>query len=255
MRGGPHAQDGFEVRFDWGPTAAVQLGSGPGTLVIVDVLSFTTAVSVAVERGVAVYPAATERTAVVRAREVCGELAVARSEVTADRPWSLSPAHLGAAPAPERLVLPSPNGSSIAAAVAGTAVAACLRNATAVGSWLAERCICREAPVTVIAAGERWPDGSLRPALEDLLGAGAVLVALAQQMSLVESPEAAAARALYESTSSPGDAVRRSASGAELVAAGFGADVEIAVESDASRVVPVRIDGAFRDARNDDVSN
>src|SRR3712207_7664615 len=39
-------------------------------------------------------------------------LAVDRREVTDERPWSLSPAALRAAPAAARLVLPSPNGRS-----------------------------------------------------------------------------------------------------------------------------------------------
>ena len=93
-----------------------------------------------------------------------------------------------------RLVLPSPNGSAIAAAAPGVTVAASLRNASAVAEWLSERFRGDVEPVSVIAAGERWPDGSLRPALEDLLGAGAVLSALVARTGVSESPEAAAAR-------------------------------------------------------------
>lgn len=37
------------VRFEWGPTGAARVDPGSGTSVIVDVLSFTTAVSVAVD--------------------------------------------------------------------------------------------------------------------------------------------------------------------------------------------------------------
>jgi 2-phosphosulfolactate phosphatase len=240
----PWAQAGYGVRFDWGPVGAARVGAHGGALVIVDVLSFTTAVTVAVERGVAVYPAASgDARAAELAAEVGAELAAGRDAVTAERPWSLSPAALRVAPAPARRVLPSPNGSAIAAAADGVVVAACLRNAGAVAAWLSER---RAGGVTVIAAGERWPDGSLRPALEDLLGAGAVLAGLARHGAGAESPEAAGARAVYASTPSVADTVRRCASGVELVTGGYGADVEAAVEAEASDVVPVLADGAFR---------
>jgi 2-phosphosulfolactate phosphatase len=46
----------------------------------------------------------------------------------------------------------------------------------------------------VIPAGERWLDGSLRPALEDWLGAGAILRCLPNS----RSPEAESAVALFE---------------------------------------------------------
>ncbi|WP_427168214.1 hypothetical protein ACQF4J_42955 [Streptomyces sp. C1-1] len=57
-----------------------------------------------------------------------------------------------------------------------------------------------ERPLAVIAAGERWPDGSLRPALEDLLGAGAIIDELVSHGAGPLSPEAAAARACFTGT-------------------------------------------------------
>ncbi|MGY1751678.1 2-phosphosulfolactate phosphatase [Blastococcus sp. SYSU D01042] len=238
----PWAQQAHDVRFDWGATGAAALHTDDGPLVVVDVLSFTTSVSVAVERGTAVLPVAwCDARAETLARDRDARLAVGRRDVTPDHPWSLSPAALRAAPAPGRLVLPSPNGSAIAAAAGGgTVVAACLRNASAVAGWLEGG-----SPVTVIAAGERWPDGTLRPALEDLLGAGAVIAALLERTGVRPSPEAAAAAAAFQATRSVPDAVRGCASGIELTASGFAADVEIAVEVDRSRVVPVLRDGAF----------
>jgi 2-phosphosulfolactate phosphatase len=238
------------VRFDWGATGAARVGGRGGVLVVVDVLSFTTAVDVALERGSAVYPAAMgDADAAGLARDVGGVLAVDRRDVSERHPWSLSPAALRAAPVAGRLVLPSPNGAAIAAAAAQPVVlAASLRNAGAVAAWLVERGRGETEPITVIAAGERWPDGSLRPALEDLLGAGAVLAALAAQRAWAESPEAASARAVYESTRFVADAIRRCASGVELARSGFAEDIDIAVDADASDVVPVRRDGSFQPA-------
>ena len=243
---GPHAQEGYAVRFEWGSTGATTVGVNGGVLVLVDVLSFTTTVAVAVQHGTAIYPAAwRDGRAAELATEVGAALAVGRREVTPAHPWSLSPATLLSAPAPPRLVLPSPNGSTIAAAAGGGVVAACLRNVRAVARWLHQRPISAEAPVAVIGAGERWPDGSLRPALEDLIGAGAVIDALAALGVRNTSPEAEAARAVFTSTVSIPETVRRCASGVELIGGGFGTDVEVAVQLDASDEVPVLMDGAF----------
>jgi 2-phosphosulfolactate phosphatase len=226
-------QDGYLVRCEWGPVGAARIG-GAAALVIVDVLSFTTSVSVLVERGTSVYPCAwRDARARTLAQEHQAELAVGRREVTDTQPWSLSPAALRRAPAAPRLVLPSPNGSTIAAAAAGVVVAASLRNAAAVGRWLRDRGYGTDQAVAVIPAGERWPDGSLRPALEDLLGAGAVLCALDAPAAAC-SPEARLAQEQYASMTRPAltEAVRSCGSGQELVAGGFGDDVEVAAELD-----------------------
>ncbi|MGW0167643.1 hypothetical protein ACWDWT_21000 [Streptomyces sp. NPDC003343] len=49
-------QQGYGVRFEWGPTGARQLAQDAACLVVVDVLSFTTSVTVAVEAGTRVFP-------------------------------------------------------------------------------------------------------------------------------------------------------------------------------------------------------
>jgi 2-phosphosulfolactate phosphatase len=213
------AQAGSGIRFEWGPTGAARLALGAACLVIVDVLSFTTAVSVAVQSGTRVYPYPwrDERAAAFAAQKDA-RLAVGRRSVTPTTPWSLSPAGLRKAPFTQRLVLPSPNGSAIAAAAPDLpVVAACLRNVTAVGRWLtAQGYGTAHRPVAVIAAGERWPDGTLRPALEDLLGAGALLSDLHAQGAGPLSAEAAAALACGECTADIPHAIATSASGREL---------------------------------------
>ncbi|WP_416959738.1 2-phosphosulfolactate phosphatase [Streptomyces sp. Agncl-13] len=252
-------QSGSGIRFEWGPAGAGRLAGEAACLAIVDVLSFTTTVSVAVETGIGVLPfwlpdghaasaerAAAEKAATVYARQSGARLAVPRHAVTPDNPWSLSPAHLRRAPFSARLVLPSPNGAAIVAAAPPRVrvVAACLRNITAVGSRLtADGYGTARHPVAVIAAGERWPDGSLRPALEDLLCAGALISDLHHQGAGPLSPEAAAAKAAYEGTADLARAVATGASGRELAAACFSEDVAIATEEDLSVVVPVRDPG------------
>jgi 2-phosphosulfolactate phosphatase len=141
-------------------------------------------------------------------------------------------------------VLPSPNGSTIAAALrdAGAAVMiGCLRNATAAADRLAPE-LDRGRSVVVVAAGERWDrDGSLRPALEDHLGAGAVLSALARLGYLAAmSPEACAALAVFRAAESHLYGwMTQCVSGRELIDRGFGSDVEVAADLDASSTVPV----------------
>ena len=242
------AQADYGVRFEWGLAGATQLAQQAGCLVVIDVLSFSTAVTVAVESGARVFPYRwRDATAAVFADRMDAGLAVGRSMASETSPWTLSPAALRRAPFTPRLVLPSPNGSTIAAAAEGsTVVAGCLRNSTAVGRWLLDRGYgTAERPIAVIAAGERWPDGSIRPALEDLLGAGAVIESLRRGGAGSLSPEAAVAAAAYAGTADVGAAVASCASGRELICGGYADDVAIATELNACEVVPVLADGAF----------
>jgi len=54
--GDTFGQSDADVRFEWGPTAAPRLAPEARCLVVVDVLSFTTAVSICVSRGMTVFP-------------------------------------------------------------------------------------------------------------------------------------------------------------------------------------------------------
>ena len=247
-----HQQAAYAVRFDWGPTGAAAIADGADIAVVVDVLSFTTTLTVAVERGMTVFPYVWKGS---RAEEYAAErdavLAVGRFEGRGQGGGvSLSPAAMSAVEDVQRVVLPSPNGSSICFGLAGsglTVVGACLRNHLAVARWLAPH-LSDGRKVAVVAAGERWPDGSLRPAIEDLWGAGSVLRAL----SLPEADLSPEARlAVHEFTTvfhRLDELLPFCASGAELVEAGFRDDVRIAAELDVSDVVPVLVDGAFRRA-------
>ena len=237
-----HRQSSYDVRFDWGLEGAAAVADGADVAVIVDVLSFTTTLSVAADVGTVVLP---YRWNDARAHDYAQQhdavLAVGRSQAGSGQ-FSLSPMTLRSAPAPPRLVLPSPNGSSIAYWL-GTRAAACvgasLRNAAAVVAWI--RLQYRPgATVAVIAAGERWPGGGLRPAIEDLWGAGAVIRGLSGGGWTALSPEAKLARAGYEDMSGHDRrALMSCVSGQELINKGYRADVEIAAEVDLSDAVPL----------------
>jgi len=170
------------VRCEWGAHGITAIGPDSDGIVIVDVLSFSTCVDIAVGNGALVYPyrshdQAAEQFAATRH----ALLAHARQRDTVG--YSLSPASLRAIPAGTRLVLPSPNGSTLSQATGAIpTIAGCLRNARAVAN-LAQTIGRR---ISVIPAGEGWPDGSLRPAIEDWLGAGAIIA----HLSGARSPEA-----------------------------------------------------------------
>jgi 2-phosphosulfolactate phosphatase len=238
----PHSQQGFDRRFEWGLAGMRQLAGPVDVLVVVDVLSFTTCVDIAVGRGGAVYPAPwRDARAADLAREFDAVLAVGRSKTSSDHPYSLSPASLSAMPEGTRLVLPSPNGATIchdAAARGAVVLAGCIRNAAAV----ARAAAARGTTVGVIAAGEQWPDGSLRPALEDLVGAGMILDALGGE----ESPEAWAAVVAGRAATSAH--LRECASARELIGRGFAGDVQLAMMPNISDITPILRDGAFTDS-------
>ena len=235
----------FDVRCEWGAQGVAQLVRGSDAIVIVDVLSFSTSVDIAVGNGAWVYPYKGPREEAQAYADAAGAHLADFNRQT-QLGFSLAPSSLVSVPAGTRLVLPSPNGSTLTLSASRGATgdvptfAACLRNVNAVARALGKL----GKRISVIAAGERWPDGTLRPALEDLIGAGAII----HQLGGTRSPEAAMAVAAYLHVADDLDAtLRQCGSGKELLGRGFAEDVALAAAMNVSDVAPRLVAGAYRD--------
>ena len=230
----PFSQDPWTCRCEWGPAAVAALAPADVTIVV-DVLSFTTCVDIATSRGASILPYRwDDPSAAEFARARHAELAGRRKQAR----YSLAPESYLTAADGLRCVLPSPNGAQVTLQAAPTStalLAGCLRNARAVAS-AAERC---GSTFNILPAGERWADGSLRPALEDLLGAGAILAHLRGS----RSPEADVAVAVFERyQASLIAALAGCSSGRELELRGHHTDTSLAGLLNVSDCVP-RFDG------------
>jgi len=238
----PEHQTEYELRCEWGWQGLAQLAPASAVSVIVDVFSFSTAVDIAVSNGAIVFPYGTRDDSLEDyARQRGAQVA---QDIRSHSGYSLSPASLTGIEAGHRLVLPSRNGGALSrgtgllACKAPVIFTACLRNAAAVAHAASQH----GADIAVIPAGERWPDGSLRPSLEDWLGAGAVLAALPGR----PSPEAqAAVSAFRELRHDLARTLRGCYSGQELLERGFASDLELAAQLDVSCSVPRLRDGAY----------
>ncbi|MFD1145723.1 2-phosphosulfolactate phosphatase [Saccharothrix hoggarensis] len=234
-------QEGSRLRLEWGPEGVAALGGSCAVLVIVDVLSFSTAADIVVGRGGSVRPV----------RWADRE----RAARPADPAWTLRPSSLVTVPPGTELELPSPNGATLCAlaeATGAVVLAGCLRNARAVAD--AARSLAAGGPIGVVPGGERWgvdiltntgESGPLRPAVEDLLGAGAVVASLLGYGTA--SVEAALAAEMF-ARASVEDVLTGCVSGRELIAAGHAGDVALAAELNASTAVPLLADGVLRAA-------
>lgn len=234
-----------DVHVEWFPAAARQASNRGDIVVMIDVLSLSTTLCIAAERDFTtlVYSPAEiedmggiEAAAVtLRARPLSRRRAVPPGEL------SLSPHSLLYAEPGQRVVFTSLNGAAVVAAADGCprAIAACLRNCDAAAEVLARSLADGLAPrATIIACGEHWSsvdaaESGLRPSIEDWIGAGLLADRLAARGYRL-SAEAKAAAASADLA-----LIADCISARELRAAGFGDDVELALQLDASRAVPV----------------
>jgi 2-phosphosulfolactate phosphatase len=241
------------VHVEWGRTGAALAGARGDVVVVVDVLSFSTTLSIAAARdftclvysGAEIESLGGPAMAAIRlgARPLSRQRRVEPGEI------SLSPASLLEAEPGQRVIFTSLGGASVvsAAAQAPAILIGGPRNATACAGLAAELMTSvRAGRVTVVACGEHWssvdPDTEgTRPAAEDWLGAGAVCAGMAD-LGYSLSAEARLAASSWTRPSALAD-VADCVSARELRAAGFASDVELALEVDADRKVPVRMSG------------
>ena len=218
----------LQLRCEWGEGAVRSLSAEADVLVIVDVLSFSTCVDEAVTRGARILP---YNPSAPGAEEFAKKHEAALAVRRGQRRFTLSPAaYLDVEPGTS-VVLRSPNGAlATLTASSGVILAGCLRNASAIARAATEL----GQRILIVPAGERWPDGSLRPCLEDWLGAGAIL----RQLSGKHSAEARAAIAAFQAlTPHIPQAISDSLSGRELIERGYAQDVALAAEVDVSSTV------------------
>jgi 2-phosphosulfolactate phosphatase len=241
-------QENADCRLEWGRRGALTAAERGDILVVVDVLSFSTAVATAVESGAAIYPCGKDEDTGALARQWGAVVAVRREEVPLKGHYSLSPEALLTASSGERIVLQSPNGATctrygnrVPLLLVGAVV-----NAASVAAAVARAALNTGTPVTILACGERWhsphDEGELRFALEDYLGAGAILAHLPP--SLTRSPEAMICESAFTAAADRLPQILRTCgSGIELADRGYPGDVDHAARLNVYTSVPVLCDG------------
>ncbi len=263
------------AHLEWGPRGARRAAARGDIVVIVDVLRFSTTTVTAVERGAIVYPGATGReddseTAAEPARrdeaEIAGRtaevfvqtarLAEPSEEIPAPNRPSLSPRSCLDLEPGTRLILDSRNGAACCrlGRAAPLLLVACLRNARATARFVARQLEASSLSLTVVACGERWTDaladkagdeteGDLRFAVEDYLGAGAILSELSCPLASDAHVCARAFQACLTSQTnefSLAALLHDSASGLEPRERELGEDVAFAAELNRSEIVVIQ---------------
>ena len=232
------------VRLAWGRRGAQDAAERGDILVVVDTLRFSTAAATAVHHGALIYPCATDEALYTAlAQRVGGEVALHHAASPTLTRFSLSPRSFLAVEPGARVVLPSPNGSTCSqyGSRAPALFVGALVNAQAVAEAVSHLLHgVDHLNVTVLACGERWqiPDeeGALRFAVEDYLGAGAILAALPFSQTMEAQVCAATFQAMRDQLDM---ALWECESGQELRAKGLGEDVRFAARLNIYDTAPV----------------
>jgi 2-phosphosulfolactate phosphatase len=237
-------QSPFECRIEWGQRGAREAAEREDIIIIVDVLSFSSTVTVALNYGAIIFPfpPPMNEAAKLFANEVGAGLVCGRAEATKFGGRSLSPMSFTSADYNQKFVMCSLNGAactSVASKVPALLIG-CLLNASAVADYANQLKMRTGANISVIPCGERWssPSGSennMRPGIEDYLGAGMILSKLRGS----KSPEAQVCIGAFESSNEKiHELIWDSGSGRELRVRGYEQDVIYCTRTDSTEIVP-----------------
>ncbi|MEH7303127.1 2-phosphosulfolactate phosphatase [Neobacillus drentensis] len=186
-------QSPYECRVEWGRRGAREAADRGDIIIIVDVLSFSSTVITALRYGAIIYPYPRTLDGKKFAEKIGGEFILGRAEAAQIGAPTLSPVSFCQDHNNKKYVLTSLNGayctwisSQVPALLIGS-----LLNAESVAVAANQIQKHTKANITVIPCGEQWEgsreyEDTLRPAIEDYLGAGAILSYLEGK----KSPEA-----------------------------------------------------------------
>jgi 2-phosphosulfolactate phosphatase len=244
-------QSPYACRVEWGQRGAREAAARGDITIVVDILSFSSAVVSAVHHGAVIfpYPPPLNEQAEAYAAEVGAELLLGRAEAAKLGRPSLSPVSFGPHHEGKKYVMCSLNGAvcSWTAAKVPALLIGSLLNASAVAEVANRLQAERGATITVVPCGETWGDvregeNRLRPAIEDYLGAGAIL----SRLNGSKSPEAEVCIGAFRHAEPRlRELLWDCGSGRELRESGFEEDVAHASRVDAYPTVPMLKDGCF----------
>ncbi|MDM5328794.1 2-phosphosulfolactate phosphatase [Neobacillus sp. CF12] len=236
-------QSPYTCRVEWGRRGAREAAERGDIIIIVDVLSFSSTVVSALNYGAVIYPYPPNIDGNDYAQKISAEYILGRAEAAKAGKPTLSPVSFNEEHTNKKYVLTSLNGAFctwIASKVPALLIGSLL-NASSVAAVTNQLRLQMNASVTVIPCGELWSNGkeeedTLRPAIEDYLGAGAILSYLAGE----KSPEAEVCIGAFHHTRSKLEAlIWDCGSGRELRERGFGADVKHCSRLNVYQTVPI----------------
>ncbi len=238
------------AHFDWGVHGVKQAVKKGDIIIIVDVLSFSTSVAIAVKNSAFIFPALSNEDAVNIKDQFNTEISVKRNEVPSKGNFSLSPATYYEIEPETKIALLSPNGATCTKQVDNSQSVFCgaLVNCSTVAEAAFNEAVKQNSNITVIACGERLKGTDdiykIRMAVEDYLGAGAIL----SKIPLPKTAESIVCENAYgKLVNHVPDLIWKCESGVELREINFGNDIHIATNLNSIPVAPVYRNGFYQD--------